>query len=114
MMLTEAKHAHFNDLKFMSEIDFKYSFYDITSDTVLCFHDYKNLKKTFSEFIHITNVENSVFLLIDYHSDFVIKIYQDFQKTFSEFIHTIYINSFIISFYHHDSDSVTESLSFLM
>src|SRR6266496_3666959 len=45
MTLIEAKHAHFNNLKFISEINFKCSFHDIINDTVLYSHDHKNLKK---------------------------------------------------------------------
>ena len=73
MMLTEAEHAHFNDLKFMSEVNFKCSSYDITSDIISCFHDHEDLKKTFSEFTHVINAENSAFLLTDHHSDSVIE-----------------------------------------
>src|SRR6266480_2992137 len=109
MTLTEVECAYFNDLKFIFEVDFKYSFHDIINDIILCFHDYKNSKKTFSEFTHVTNTENSVFLLTDHYSNFIIKTYQNLQKTLSEFTHTTYINNFIVSFYHHDSDSVTES-----
>src|SRR5947207_2372146 len=114
MMLTEAEHAHFNDLKFMSEVNFKCSSYDITSDIISCFHDHEDLKKTFSEFTHVINAENSAFLLTDHHSDSVIETYQDFQKTFSEFTHTTHTNSFTVSFCHHDSNSVTEFSSFSM
>src|SRR5437762_9073711 len=112
MMLTEAEHAHFNDLKFMSEVNFKCSSYDITSDIISCFHDHEDLKKTFSEFTYVINAENSALLLTDHHSDSVIETYQDSQKTFSEFTDITYINNFIISFCHCDSDSVTE-FSFL-
>ena len=114
MILTEAEHAHFNDLKFMSEVDFKHHFCDIISDTVSCSHDHKNLKKTFLKFIHVINAKNSAFLLIDHCSDSAVETYQNSQKTFSEFTHTIHINSFIVSFYHHNSNFVTESSSFSM
>ena len=77
MTLTETEHAHFNDLKFMSEINLKCSSHDITNDTVSCFHDHENSKKTFSEFIHVINTENFVFLLINYCSDSAVEIYQD-------------------------------------
>ena len=98
----------------MSEVNLRYNSHDIISDTVLCFHDHKNSKKTLSEFIHVTNAENSVLLLIDHHSDSAVEIYQDLQKTFSEFTHTTHINNFTVSFCHHDSDSVIESSSFSM
>ena len=114
MTLTEAECAYFNDLKFMFEINFKHSSCDIINNTVLCFHDHKNLKKTLLEFIHVINAENSVFLLIDYYLNHVIETYQDFQKTFSKFIHTTHINNFIVSFYHYDSDFVTEFSFFSM
>ena len=113
-MLTKTEHAHFNDLKFMFKIDFKHNFCNIINDIILCFHDYKNSKKTLSEFIHIINIENFVFLLINHCSDFIIEIYQDFQKTFSEFIYTTYINSSIILFCYYDSDFVIEFSSFSM
>src|SRR5205814_375814 len=109
MALTEAEHAHFNDLKFMSEVNFKHSSCDITSDIISCSHDHKDLKKTLSEFIHVTNAENSALLLTDHCSDSAIETYQDFQKTFSEFTHITHTNSSTVSFCHHDSDSVTES-----
>jgi len=114
MMLTEIEHAYFNDLRFMSEINFKHNFYDIINNIILCFYNHKNLKKTLSEFTHVINAENSVLLLTDHCSDSVIEIYQDFQKTFSEFTYTTHINNFIVLFYHHDSDSVTEFSSFSM
>ena len=114
MTLTEAECAHFNNLKFMSEVDLKHSFCDIINDTVLYFYDHENLKKTLSKFIYITNAENSALLLINHHSNFVVEIYQDFQKTLSEFIYTTHINNFTVSFCYHDSDFVTESSSFLM
>jgi len=75
MTLTEAECAHFNDLRFMYEVDLKHSFYDISSDTVSCSHDHKNFKKTFSEFIHVTNTENSAFSLTDHYSDYAVKTY---------------------------------------
>ena len=114
MMLTKIKCAHFNDLKFMFEINFKHNSCNIINNIILCFHDHKNLKKTFSKFIHVINAENFAFLLIDYYSDFIIEIYQDFQKTFSKFTHIIYINNSTFLFYHYDSDSVTEFSFFLM
>ena len=114
MTLTKAEYAHFNDLRFMSEVNFKHSFHDITSDIVLCFHDHEDSKKTLSEFIHVTNAENSALLLTDHHPDPAVEAYQDSQKAPSEFTHTTYINNFIISFCHHDSDSVIEFSSFSM
>ena len=112
MTLTEAKHAHFNDLKFISEINFRHNSCDISNNIVSHFYDYEDLKKTLSKFIYIINVENSALLLINYCSDFIIEIYQNFQKILLEFINIIHINSFTVSFYHCDSDSVTE-FSFL-
>src|SRR5438034_238546 len=114
MMLTKAECAHFNDLRFMSEVNLKHSFHDIINDTILHFHDHEDSKKTLLKFTYITNAENSALLLINHYSDSVVEIYQDFQKTFSEFTHIIHINSFIILFYHYDSDSVIESSSFSM
>ena len=114
MMLTEAEHAHFNDLRFMSEVDFRCSSCDITSDIISCSHDHEDLKKTFSEFTHVTNAENSALLLTDHCSDSVIETYQNSQKTLSEFTDITHINSSTVSFYHHDSDSVTESSSLSM
>ena len=114
MILTEAECAHFNDLRFMSEVDLRHSSCGITSDTVPHSHDHEDSKKTFSEFTHVTNAENSALLLTDHHSDSVIETYQDSQKTFSEFTHTTHTNSSTVSFCHHDSDSVTESSSFSM
>src|SRR5205809_6402741 len=101
MMLTEAECVHFNNLKFISEVDFKCSSHNIINDIVLHFHDYKNLKKTFSEFIHVINAENSALLLTDHCSNSVIKIYQDFKETFSKFIHITYIINFIILFFYY-------------
>ena len=63
MILTEAECAYFNDLKFMFEIDFKHNFYNIINDIVSCFYNHEDLKKTFSKFIHVINVENSVFFI---------------------------------------------------
>ena len=114
MILTEAEHAHFNDLKFMSEVDFKHHFCDIISDTVSCSHDHKNLKKTFLKFIHVINAKNSAFLLIDHCSDSAVETYQNFQKTLLEFTYTTHINNFIVLFCHHNSDSVIKSSSFSM
>ena len=89
MILTETECAHFNDLRFMSEVNLKCSFYNIINDIISCFHDHEDLKKTLSKFIHVTNIENFVLLLTDHHSDSVIETYQDFQKILSKFIHTI-------------------------
>jgi hypothetical protein len=77
MTLTEAKHAHLNNLRFMYEVDLRHSSHGISSDTVLCFHNYKDLKKAFSESTHVINTENSALLLTGYHPDSVIKTYQD-------------------------------------
>ena len=77
MTLTEAEHAHFNDLKFMYEVNLRHSSYDISNDIISCFHDHKNLKKTLSEFTHVINAENFILSLIDHYSDFVIKTYQN-------------------------------------
>ena len=71
MMLIEAECAYFNDLRFMYEVDLKHSSHDISSDTVSCFHDHKNLKKILSEFTHVINAENSALSLTDHHSDSV-------------------------------------------
>src|SRR5438046_2268813 len=98
MMLTEAECAHFNELRFMYEVNLRCSSCDISSDIVLCSHDHENLKKTFSEFIHVTNAENSAFSLTDHCSDSVIKTYQDLQKTLSEFTDIIHTNSSTVSF----------------
>ena len=114
MMLTEAECAHFNDLRFMSEVNLRHSSHDITSDTVPHFHDHEDSKKTLSGFTHVTNAENSALLLTDHCSDSAVETYQDLQKTLSEFTHTIHTNSSTVSFCHHDSDSVTESSSFSM
>ena len=114
MTLTEAEHAHFNDLRFMYEVNLRCSSHDISSDIVLHSHDHKDLKKTLSEFTYVTNAENSALSLTDHHSDSVIETYQDFQKTLSEFIDITHINNFTILFYHHDSDSVIESSSLSM
>ena len=114
MMLTEAEHAHFNDLKFMYEVDLRHSSYDISNDIVSYSHDHKDLKKILSEFTHVINAENFVLLLTDHYSDSVIETYQDFQKAFSEFTDITHTNSSTVSFCHHDSDSVTESSSLLM
>ena len=67
MMLTEVECAHFNDLKFMSKVDFKCSSHDIINDIVSCSHVYKNSKKTLSEFIQVINAENCAFLLTDHY-----------------------------------------------
>ena len=73
MTLTKAEHAHFNDLKFIFEINFKHNFYDIINDIILCFHNHENLKKTFSEFIYTTYINSSIILFCYYDSDFVIE-----------------------------------------
>jgi len=114
MMLTETECAHFNDLRFMYEVDLKHSSHDISSDIISHSHNHKDLKKILSEFTHIINAENSVFLLTDHCSDSVVETYQDFQKTFSEFTDITHINSFTISFCYCDSDSVTEFSSLSM
>ena len=113
-MLTEAECAHFNDLRFMYKVDLRCSSHDISSDIVSCSHDHKNLKKTFSEFTHVTNAENSALSLTDHCSDSAVETYQDSQKTFSEFTDITHTNSSTVSFCHHDSDSVTESSSLSM
>ena len=98
MTLIKAEHAHFNDLKFMFEVDFKCSFCDIINDTVLYFHDHKDLKKTFLKFTHVINAENFTLLLINHHSDFIIETYQNFQKILLKFTHITHINNFIVLF----------------
>src|SRR6266487_3784043 len=71
MTLTEAECAHFNDLRFMSEVNHKHSFHDINNNIISCSHNHKDSKKTFSKFTHIINTENSALLLTYHNSDSV-------------------------------------------